>query len=99
MTGLALPLGVAVFVGSKRAILLTKIYLWLVLVLGGIDMAILVSEWSILGPKALTLIGRFAPDMLICIVLLWLLCSRRFRQTPNIAPEPTATAPSVLTEP
>ena len=96
MTGLALPLGVAVFVGSKRAILLTKIYLWLVLVLGGIDMAILVSEWSILGPKALTLIGRFAPDMLICIVLLWLLCSRRFRQTPNTALEPTATAPSVL---
>jgi len=60
VTSLALPLGVAIFIGSKRAILLTKIYLWLVLVLGGADMVVLGCEWSILGPKALTLIGSFA---------------------------------------
>ena len=83
VTSLALPLGVAVLVGSRRAILLTKIYLWLVLILGGVDMVTLVSERSILGPKALSLMGSFAPDMIVCLVLLWLLSSRRFRQTPN----------------
>ena len=94
VTSLALPLGVAIFIGSKRAILLTKIYLWLVLVLGGADMVVLGCEGSILGPKALTLIGSFAPDMLVCIVLLWLLCSRRFRQTPNNSLQATAAAPA-----
>ena len=98
VVGLALPLGVAIFVGNKRAILLTKIYLWLVLIVGVIDMLILVGQWGILGSKALTFIERLAPDMLVCIVLLWLLCSRRFRQTPNNALQPTATAPSALTD-
>jgi hypothetical protein len=93
ITGLALPLGLAILSGSKRAILLTKIYLWLVLALGAVDMVILIGERSLLGARALSLIGSFAPDMLICIILLWLLCSRRFRQTPNTALEPTPTAP------
>jgi hypothetical protein len=86
VTGLALPLGVAVLIGSKRAILLTKIYLWLVLILGVGDMISMFGMWSILGAKVLTYIGNIAPDILVCIVLLWLLCSRRFSQ-----PSPTMT--------
>jgi hypothetical protein len=83
VTGLALPLGIAMLVGSKRAIVLAKIYLWMVLVLGGVDIVILVSDRSILGARALTFTGSFAPDMLVCIVLLWFLCSRRFRHEPD----------------
>ena len=83
VTGLALPLGVAIFVGSQRAILLAKIYLWLVLAIGGIDVVILICARSILGSKALTLVGSFAPDMLVCIILLWFLYSRRFRHEPD----------------
>jgi hypothetical protein len=95
VVGLALPLGVAIFVGNKRAILLTKMYLWCVLVVGFIDMI----GFLPLGSKALRVIAAVAPDMLVCIVLLWLLCSRRFRQPPNTALEPTATAPPVSDKP
>src|ERR1035438_222423 len=83
LAGLALPLGLAIFVGNKRALGLAKIYLWLFLVIGAIDLIILVCERSILGPKALTYIGSFAPDMLVCVVLLWFLCSRRSRHEPD----------------
>ena len=82
VVGLALPLGLAVFFGSKRAILLTKIYLWLVLIIGAADIVMVIGERTIFGSKVFSLIGSFAPDMLVSIVLLWLLCSHRFRQTP-----------------
>jgi len=90
ITGLALPLGVAILVGRPRAIRLTQIYLWLFLVIGFIDM---IGFLVPLGSKALRYIAAISPDMLVCIVLLWLLSSRRFRQTPNTALEPTPTAP------
>jgi len=90
MSSLALPLGVAILVGSKRAILLTKIYLWVFFVLGVADIVGMFIMWSLLGSKALTYIGSVAPDMLVCIVLLWFLCSRRFRQTPNNSLQATA---------
>jgi hypothetical protein len=83
LTSLSLPLGVAIFLGKKRAIRLTQIYLWLVLVLGFIDM---VGIGVPLGSKALKFIGAIAPDMLVCIVLLWLISlsrSRRFRDEPD----------------
>jgi len=90
MSSLALPLGVAILVGSKRAILLTKIYLWVFFVLGVADIVGMFIMWSLLGSKALTHIGSVAPNMLVCIVLLWFLCSRRFRQTPNNSLQATA---------
>jgi hypothetical protein len=79
LTCLALPLGVAIFLGKTRAIRLTQIYLWVSLFLGFCDV---VFVYIPLGSKALRFIGAIAPDMLVIIVLLWLLCSRRFRHEP-----------------
>ena len=83
ITGLALPLGVAILFGKAQVIRLTQIYLWLLLILGCIaTVGIVVPPDS----KAVSMIGVIAPDMLICIILLWLFSlsrSRRFRNEPD----------------
>jgi len=83
VVGLALPLGLAILLGSKRAVLLTKINLWLVLIIGAADIVMVIGDRAIFGSRVISLIGGIAPDMLVSIVLLWLLCSHRFRQPPN----------------
>jgi hypothetical protein len=77
LTALALPLGIAIFAGKTRGFLLAKIYLWYDLTASFI---VIPCFYIPLGSKAVSLIGSLAPDMIVCIVLLWLLCSQRFQE-------------------
>jgi hypothetical protein len=99
VTGLALPLGVAILFGNRRALFLTKIYLWLVLIVGVLSAVSIYYDKLVIGVPlswhaVMQITGGIAPDLLVCIVLLWFLCSRRFRQTPNNSLQATAAAPA-----
>jgi hypothetical protein len=88
LTVLALPLGVAILLGKARAIRLTQIYLWVVLVFGVLSAISLFYDKIVIGVPLLwytvmRFIGGIAPDIIVCIILLWLLCSRRFRHEPD----------------
>ncbi|MGO9585653.1 MAG: hypothetical protein ACLP2Y_05620 [Limisphaerales bacterium] len=87
LTAFALPLGVAILLGKTRAIRLTQIYLWLFLVFGVGSVISLFHDKIVIGAPilwytVLKIVGATAPDMIVIIVLLWLLCSRRFRHEP-----------------
>ena len=100
---LDLLLGLAVFFGRRWAILLTQIWLWLTLALSIVSAvrAVVVS-----GPnKVLSyiLLWTVWSGLVISIALLLLIHlsrSQRFQvdRTPNKSLQPTATAPSDLTE-
>jgi hypothetical protein len=83
-TGLTLPLGVTILLGKTRAIRWAQIFLWWSLVL--ISISAMCLQVAHLGPKGLNYIKIAAPDLLVCIVLLWLLCSQRFQDQSNPQP-------------
>jgi hypothetical protein len=84
LTALALPLGVAMLAGKPQAVHWIQVYLWFNLIAGFL---VIVGTFIPLGSKALKYITSVAPDMLVCIVLLWLLCSRRFQDQPITQPQ------------
>jgi hypothetical protein len=77
INGLSLPLGVAIFLGKPRAIWLTQIFLWLSLVV--VSSSAVCLQVAHLGSQRLNYIRIAAPDLITCIILLWPLCSPRFR--------------------
>jgi hypothetical protein len=93
ISGLALWIGIAMLIGSERAIFWARIYLLL-----GILSAIAVpclSAFSVPGAPHLSW-WRSASDLLTPAILLWLLIwsrSQRVNRMPNTALEPTPTAP------
>jgi hypothetical protein len=79
INALALPLGIGIVVGSARAIVLARIYLWLEVVC----CCTVVPFFCFVVPKrAMHLILQTGPDLAISIILLSLIIwsgSRRFR--------------------
>lgn len=80
--GMGLPLGVAMLVGSLRAIWIAEMYLLLGVV--GMCAVLVVSACHILPPEAPHASWRSAPDLLVSLCLLALLLWTRFpRHEPN----------------
>jgi len=69
ITSLALPLGVTILTGKARALLLTQMYLWLSVFFG---FASLLWVCCLLRPVELQHIWKFAMELLVNILLLWL---------------------------
>jgi hypothetical protein len=69
-TALALPLGIGMFMGSARAVLLARIYLWLEVILGMVCVPIICFE---LPSRAIQLVWQSGPDFVISAVLLVLI--------------------------
>ncbi len=92
---LSLPIGLAILLGNQRAILLAKIYIWLEILL---DLTIAVTTTCLQNfpapaQKMPFPVGQFISDLLVSIVLLWLLSTRRFHPAPDSLQTPAATAP------
>ena len=82
ITTLALPLGIGIVLGSARAIILTRIYLWLEIICGCIAIP---AFYFVVPKQAMHLIWQSGPDLAISIILLSLIIwsgSRRFRHEP-----------------
>jgi hypothetical protein len=77
VTGLALPLGVGILLEKAQAIHWTKIFLWWCLGLTSVSAVIL--QVTPLGSGRFNYVRFGAPDVITCIVLLWLFSSPRFR--------------------
>ena len=78
VTGLALPLGIGILLGRVSAIPVARIYLWLVVISGCI---VIPTFWYFAPEKGGRIALRFAPELLVAIVLLGLIFwsrSRRF---------------------
>ena len=77
---LLLALGIGIFIGSARAVLITEIFLWLNVIGGFTGIPI----YCYLFPaRAMRTIWREAPEMFVNVILLGLMVwsrSRRFRQ-------------------
>ena len=82
VAALALPLGISIVLGSSRALLLARIYLWLE-VIGGF---IFTPLYCILFPaRATNFLLRMGPDLTVSLILLVLIIwsrSKRFKQDP-----------------
>lgn len=83
LTGLALPIGIGIFLKRPMAIAWAQIYLWFVVISGGIALPFF---WEFLPQK----VGRFvmdvAPEMLVSAVLLGLIFwsnSEKFKHEPE----------------
>jgi uncharacterized membrane-anchored protein len=80
---LMLALGIGIFIGSARAVLITLIILWIDVIGGFTGIPI----YCYLFPsKAMHTISREAPEMLANVILLGLMIwsrSRRFRHDPD----------------
>jgi hypothetical protein len=80
--GLALPLGIGIFIGRTRAILWARIFIWL-WVIGGFTS---IPLYCYLVPsQAVHTMWKEGPDMLVSIILLGLIIwsrSQRLRQEP-----------------
>ena len=79
---LALALGIGIFIGSARAILLTLIFLWVNVVVGFTGIPI---YCYLIPSKAMQTIWREAPELLANVLLLSLMIwsrSRKFRHDP-----------------
>jgi len=80
---LALPLGIGIVIGSAGAMVLTQIYLWLEVVFGCIGIPVICYLFP---AKAVHLIWRSGPDLVVSIILLGLIYwsrSGRFRHEPD----------------
>ena len=80
---LALPLGIGIVTGSKRAMLLTQIYLWMELATGCVGIPIICYYFP---TNAAHMIWRSGPDIIISAILLGLIFwsrSERFRHEPD----------------
>ena len=83
ISGVGLPLGIAILLGRSRALLLTKVYLWLIIVSGCGSLFIV---YYILYSQSSYIIRRVLPDLVVYIILLWLLIlssSERFQRNQN----------------
>lgn len=69
-TALALPLGIGMSMGSSRAVLLARIFLWLEVILGMVCIPIICFE---LPKYAIQLVWRSGPDFIISVILLVLI--------------------------
>ena len=69
-TALALPLGIGMSMGSARAVLLARIYLWLEVILGMVCVPIICLE---VPSRAIQLVWRSGPDFIIRAILLVLI--------------------------
>lgn len=81
--GLALPIGIGIFLGRWSAFFWAQIYLWLKLVSGSIVIPYL---WFFLHEKAGPLTLRVVPGILVAAILLGLIfctASERFRYEPD----------------
>ena len=95
LTGLALPIGIAILMSRPWAILSAQIYLWLVVIAG----CIVVPAFCYFVPaKAGRIIWSSTPQMLVSIILLVLIYWSRSRRIPppNKALEATADKASGL---
>ncbi len=83
ITALSLPLGIGILAGSARAMLLTQIYLWLIVITGCIGIPLLTLA---MPTQAAHFIWRHSPDFFASVILLSLLVwshSKRFRNEPG----------------
>ena len=76
VVGLGLPLGVAILVGSLRAVRLAEVYLWLGVI--GMVATLVVFALHVLPADAPRTSWRSIPDLIIPLVLLALLVWSRF---------------------
>jgi hypothetical protein len=83
MAGLALPIGIGIFLGRWSALLWAQIYLWLKFISGCIAIPFF---WYFFHEKVGHLALRIVPEILVAAVLLGLIfwtTSERFRYEPD----------------